>query len=252
MNRRTVYHIEFLGLPAAGKTTLARRLLHSDLAAGRNIFMPWKGYPITFGEKLEKLQRDINSAGKYLLGRPAKSFDIWCTCARFRQPSYVRQIRTFLNCLRAESLAKKLLISGISGDLILFDQGVFQAVWSLALESPMGSRGAQIEEFAEDLLDMLTLPDMVVRLDTPIDVIPDRLVSEPDEHRRFGRLIVTDPAWLDRGAKLIETLWHIACNRRNVATLRLTPDDDPVAALVGAMAGEDRGGGILSGRKVRP
>lgn len=218
-------HIEFLGLPAAGKTTLVENLLRGNLAVDRAISAPLTRAPVTVDQKLSKRYRDLISVSLQLLGSPVRSWRIWRACGVFKQPSASLWLRMCLSCLRVDRLARSA--SGRAGEdrLVILDQGVYQAVWSLALRAEFRSE-EQFVHGCRQLLACLAVPALVVLVDTPADVALRRLASEPAWHGRLPKLLESDPGWMRRTQEILAILWGIADSDPLVRTLRYTPDKD--------------------------
>ncbi|MCK5622441.1 MAG: hypothetical protein KAJ11_09135 [Alphaproteobacteria bacterium] len=223
-------HIEFIGLPAAGKSTLIEALQHGDLARDRVIVAPLKRAPVTRAEKLSMRLQDLASISRQLLGSPIRSRRIWNACAEFGQPSNALRLRMYLNCLRADILARSAHGTANENNLVILEQGAYQAVWSLALRSEFHTR----ERFmlcCRRLTDCLATPGLVILVNTPPDVARQRLASEPDLHGRLPRLLESDPGWMRRAQENIESLWEIACEDPQVKTFRYTAGEDALNDL---------------------
>ncbi len=215
-------HVELLGLPAAGKTTLVEGLRRGALAGGPDIVAPLTRAPVTPVEKAAKRYRDIATVLRQILGSPVKSLGIWRACAAFPQPSRSLQIRMYLSCLRVESLARGGGHAASRNRIVVLDQGVLQAVWSLALRAEIPP-GEGLAERCRMLLRLLARPALVILLDTPADIAVSRLADDPASHGRLPALLASDPAWLDRAREILDALWKIACEDPEIRTFRYDP-----------------------------
>lgn len=218
-------HIELLGLPAAGKTTLVENLQHGGLARDRDIIAPPKRAPATFGEKADKRYRDLTSVSRQLFGKPVWSHRIWRACAGFEQPSLAQQLRMYLNCLQVDDLARSALGSASENRAVILDQGIFQAVWSLALRANIQSR-EQLRQCSRALLDNLAMPELVILVDIPMDIACRRLALEPKAHGRLSALLESNPAWMHQAQEILDWTWAIACDERKIRTFRYDPGND--------------------------
>jgi len=212
-------HIEFLGLPAAGKTTLVEKLLQGTLGVEQAVVAPLTRTPVTLSEKVSKRYRDLVSVAGQLLGSPRKSFRIWRACRAFRQPSRSLWLRMYLSCLRVDWLARCTRTKAGETCRVILDQGVYQAVWSMALRAEFHSDD-QFRQACRQLLGCLAKPALVILVDTPADVVRQRLASEPDFHGRLPRLLESDSGWMLRTQKIMDGLWQIADSEPSMATLR--------------------------------
>jgi len=215
-------HIEFLGIPAAGKTTLVEAVAHGALAADHVIIAPLTRAPVTPAQRLSKRYRDLVSVSLQLLGNPARAVRIWRACSAFRQPSTSMRVRMYLSCLRVDWLARRGAAGTGNGHLVILDQGVYQAVWSLALRAEFDGED-QFLQSCRRLLACLAMPSLVILVDTPPEVARQRLTREPDAHGRLPKLLESDSDWMHRTHQIVESLWRIACNDPLVATFRYMP-----------------------------
>jgi hypothetical protein len=223
-------HIEFIGLPAAGKSTLIEALKHGDLARDRAIVAPLKRRPVTLAEKLSMRLQDFVSVSRQLLGSPIRSHRIWRACAAFRQLSTALRLRMFLNCLRVDILARNAHTTANENNLVILEQGIYQAVWSLALQTDFRNR----ERFLQcciRLIDCLAMPGLIILVNTPADVARQRLAKEPDLHGRLPRLLESDLGWMRRAQENLEGLWEIACDDPRIKTFRYTAGEDTLSDL---------------------
>lgn len=218
-------HIEFIGLPAAGKTTMVENLQHSDLVRERVIIAPLKRAPVTLSEKLTKRFQDLILVSRQLLGSPFRSRHIWRACGAFRQPSILMWLRMYLNCLRADSLARSAHARTNENNLTVLDQGIYQTVWSLALRAEFRSRD-HLQQCCRHLLGCLAMPGQVILIDTPADIARQRLAEETDLHGRLPKLLESDSGWMLQAQEILDGIWEIASDEPLIKTLRYTPGED--------------------------
>lgn len=218
-------HIELIGLPAAGKTTLVENLQHCSLGRDRNIIAPLKRAPVTSGEKAAKRYRDLTSVSRLLFGNPARAHRIWRACAGFGQPSLALQVRMYLNCLRVDSLARSGLGNTHENREVILDQGIFQAVWSLALRANIQSQ-ERLLQCSNALLSNLAMPELVILVDIPADIVSRRLALEPKAHGRLPGLLKSNPDWMHQAQEILDCIWGIACDEPLVRTFRYVPGNN--------------------------
>lgn len=234
LRERPMRHVEFLGIPASGKTTLAEHLLDRRVAADRVIVAPSTRAPTTPRARLSKRWRDLVSVSLQVLGSPARSYRIWHACRAFRQPSVVRWFRLYLNCLRVDQLARSAKTRARQNEILVLDQGVYQAVWSLALRAQFRS-DEQFVEGCRRLLACLAAPGLVVMVDTPVDVARQRLAQEPDEHGRLPALLASEPGWMHRAQEILDSLWALADTEPQTDTLRYRSGKDSLEDIGSAL-----------------
>lgn len=218
-------HIELLGLPASGKTTLVENLQQGSHARDREIIAPLKRAPVTIGERTAKRYRDFTSVSRQLFGDPARSHRIWRACTGFGQPSLALQVRMYLNCLRVDSLARSGNGNTHKIKDVILDQGIFQAVWSLALRANIQSQ-ERLLQCSRDLLGNLAMPELVILVDIPADIACRRLALEPKAHGRLAGLLESNPDWMHQAQEILDWTWAIACDEPMIKTFRYDPGND--------------------------
>jgi len=227
---REMRHVEFLGLPAAGKTTLVEKLLQGTLVAERAVVAPLTRTPVTLSERVARRYRDVVSVAGQLLGSPRKSLRIWHACRAFRQPSVSLWLRMYLSCLRVDWLARRTRKVAGETCLVILDQGVYQAVWSMALRAKFNSDD-RFRRACVQLLDCLARPALVILVDTPADVVHQRLASEPKFHGRLPKLLESNSDWMEHTKWILGVLWEIADSEPSVATLRHSSATDRLSDI---------------------
>lgn len=228
--------VELFGLPACGKTTLVEALSPLMHASGRKMLVPLPRQPSTVRQRGEKAIRDWSAIGRMACGTLDGATAIWHACRRFEQPTTSQQIRLFLGCLRLEGLTRNYRELAREGEIIMFDQGLFQAIWSLALGSRTGDV-TKLEQAATDLLKCMTMPDLVVLIDTPPAEVRRRLKLGPRGHGRLGNLIRQDPIWMDQASARLHLIWSVCRHQPDIRTYRVSqvgPDLPALAHLLGS------------------
>jgi hypothetical protein len=216
--------IELCGLPGAGKSTLARKLVQ-ELAdrghtayAGASAIAPTSPAPRRVAVKAALAMAET-------LAHPA------CTAASVTAVFRSGQSHTAdvpARALQWTVTQRLLRAARRTPGLHVFDEGVIQALWSLGL---CGDARPVLR--ALDGSRAWARPDLVVVLEAPLDVVLERLVSRPSRHSRIQALdpILWRPA-LARGQWLLDQLvswWSGVYGQDGVARVR-GPED--VADLV--------------------
>jgi hypothetical protein len=216
-------YIELFGLPASGKTTLLESLVEPAANENLKLLVPLPRSPLTPKDKWNKFVRDVSSVTRLQFGRFNVSREIWRACQLFRQPTITQQTRRYLDCVRLESLVRQYSRIASQHDVIAFDQGLFQAIWSLALQADVQDQ-KMLSEITKPILNVMTTPHLVIFVDTPREVAYRRLVREPPGHGRLVSLMKEDPSWMDHACMHLETIWDLTGRQPGVRTFHWIPD----------------------------
>lgn len=167
--------VEFVGLPGAGKTTVARhviRRLRRDgyRCADRRLI---GGEPLVRAAHYARFAaRTVTAPGQLLAA-------IRCGLAvEPLTPDRVRHTLTLCAWGYRLDLAHRRDL-----DVILFDQGVLQTVWSVILDGDMPSVAA-----LERALQTMALPTAYVHFDIDIDSAVSRIQQRPTGTSRFDHM----------------------------------------------------------------
>jgi hypothetical protein len=137
----------------------------------------------------------------------------------------------FLNCVRFEALARGNGSEAADAGVVIFDQGIYQAIWSLALRAPRHILD-DLSRNAQPLLKLTRTPDLVVLVDTPAEVVRDRMRAAPTGHGRLPFLIQQDPHWLTKAEQSLNSVWQLACQGPPPLTYSLASTQSALEDLV--------------------
>ncbi|MFH0946843.1 MAG: hypothetical protein V2A76_16745 [Planctomycetota bacterium] len=173
--------IEFLGLPAAGKTTLALAVADILRAEGVRVFLPAVHEVHPSGGVRNKASRLAFLCGRFLR-HPAALWRAFAAIRRTRQETHA-DLRTVLeNLVTVAWLAER---ARAEGGVHLFDQGVFQAVWSVGLNAAYFD--------AKRHLTRLPRPDLLVLVTVEPQSGLSRLAARAEDGSRLGQVIHGQP-----------------------------------------------------------
>lgn len=160
--------IEFTGLPGSGKTTIANHVIENLLQNGNVV----NEGTINHKSRFQRVCLKIAEVVETLFQAPFESFHVILECAKIYKwsPAALKDIFNFLYLL---SRYRKADQSGNS--LWIFDQGLFQAYWSVSM---FGGKS----EILWNLTKKKT--DQVIIIETPSEVARNRLVSREDQGSR--------------------------------------------------------------------
>lgn len=222
--------VELCGLPGAGKTTLATAL--EDTLAARGIPCRVADREISAAvPRSQRALRRLRHATSTATRRPVTAARTARRFAAVRNESVRDTAAVLVQWLAVSDLATK---ARTGPGVHLLEEGLVQTAWTLLLRaegSPAEFRGGAL----------LTVPpassrsDIVLLVDTPVEVAAERLAARSSRHSRT-QLLETEQrvAELTRGRELLETLLANA----PAAVHRLTVLPGATAARLAAEAAE--------------
>jgi hypothetical protein len=216
--------VELCGLPGAGKTSLARTI--GDDPAGPRVTLPTGRVAPEVGAA-RRVPRKLRLALEDSVRRPGSELSMAHHILRSHQPGPAGVVSRWIQWSTTQALIDR---SRSRSGVHLFDEGVLQALWSIALH---GDAAATLRALRGSTRTWAS-PDLVLVLDPPVDVLVRRLRLRRSRHSRVQRL--SDDAELRaelvRGrAILAELLVWWQETRPGAPIVRLGDDDrDPDAA----------------------
>lgn len=172
--------IELIGSSGAGKTTLADGLaarLKRDGYAFRVVIGRRNGMP------LRSIRTSVGAVQSLLPGFPHGH--LAATLIDLLPP------RSFIWSMRLRGYISKLyamlIASNTTADIVLVDQGFIQLICSLVLLSGIVDRRR-----IADALASVPQPDLVIRMDVPLNILEARLMERRQRLGRIQRLLELD------------------------------------------------------------
>jgi thymidylate kinase len=210
--------VEFVGLPGAGKSSIALRV--GQLLAARGLAVEHATYPLAHaGSRIARRRRKLAAALHGLARSPSHAWRVAGVVRRADQRRFTDAARLVLN---AWMIAGALRHGDVGPRLCLADQGMGQLAWSILL----GARQALTEEVVEAMLATVPGPLTVIALHASLDTIARRLAARERPQSRLER---AGPAScsLARGETVLrELLAALARRAPAVRTLVFDNDDD--------------------------
>lgn len=207
--------VEFIGLPASGKSSLVRHLLINDANEGLvfcnpfiNIYrQPW-------------LKRNINKAMEifiYSFRNISKFFDLIKVIIQSEQRSIKDFLRVSFNFLYFFVLYEK---HSKSNDVILFDEGFLHNIWAV-IYSSQNKQAVLDKIFAFDIA-----PNVIIKVSCSNEIILDRLLQRKSNTRieneaNVSMIINQSKNDID---VIINTMNHIE-NKSDVKVFEVNNDD---------------------------
>jgi hypothetical protein len=211
--------IEFVGVPGAGKSTLSRLVADRLIAEGCPVSEP--SHWLDHGTRpwWRRLRKAWMLALE-LLAHPCNSVRVARRIAATKQREFGALWRLIANWLVVTSLTRR---ARRRGGCSVFDQGRWQALWSIALDARSGGEVGNLHA----LLDRLPAPDLVVVVDAAVDTAKDRLDSRRGGDSRVERAPGRADEMLFRGRRLVLDLAGLgerSMGGHGVGVLRLRND----------------------------
>ena len=208
--------VEFIGLPGAGKSTVARRV------AGllRDLEIPVRETLREFADERRgvALARKLTVVSKGILSRPWFAYRSARAVGRTRQQSAKDALKVLHNWILIVSL---IGARARSRGVHLFDQGIFQALWSIGYSAG----DARFGDVWTNLRPMTPKPDLVVIVECDPPMIVKRRIATRSEGggSRIEKLPPDHPVWF----RAIELLREV-----KTAVAQLAAEDRRVKMVV--------------------
>ena len=185
--------VEFLGLSGAGKSAVSHQVAERLRRRGLPVQEPTLTLaPAARRRSLWKRTLKSLHVTRELVMHPLSSLRSLRSMSATRQQRLRLVFRMGFNWLMLSSLMRTHRRS-----LHLFDQGAFQALWSIGLE---GGRGA-IRRVGPRLVATVPAPDAVVVIEAGAEVVADRLKVRAGRESRADRW---DPADVRRSQRTMD------------------------------------------------
>lgn len=198
--------VEFVGLPGVGKSHATRRLAARLADAG----VPSRSSALVLHEELPppaRILRKSAACAAQVVRRPGPSWRLVRTLVRTGQKRRLDVLRLAYNWLARVDLVRR---ARSSPGVELLDEGPLQLLWSVGFqgrEDTLRKWGSTLTETAP----VGFLPDVVVVVLAPLDVIEARLSARGKRAGRADRMDVTQrKAALIHGADLLVEILRAA------------------------------------------
>ena len=192
--------IEMFGLPASGKTTVANWLVASMEATGVDAYLVSATRPARIGRLYRRITKLLNMIRLSLLATGAE-IDARELLTLFPQQDRMRALRLQHYLVHLRTLLAR---ANERDEVLIFDQGSLQALFSLASTSSSYSHESLLVA-----LERLPQPDLLVALETPPTIVAERLRTD-NSHGTLANIIASDEAAMFTSAQMSARLRLIA------------------------------------------
>jgi thymidylate kinase len=198
--------VEFLGLPGAGKSTLAR--LAAEALVERGIAVEYVNRTLTHGAGPPR--RWLRKAGRVIEGLVRTPR---CSALTIRRIHETRQrsprdfLITAFNWLLVTTLVRR---AAASRKVFLLDQGIAQALWSVGFSA----QGQAWQETMRQVASCAPAPDMIFLVHAGLLNIKDRLALRRHNLSRLSGTQAINSEPLVRASALLEAVADIMRSRQ--------------------------------------
>lgn len=243
--------VELIGASGAGKTTLARALasrsstdaparmatdLVTDRPGRRWIVNPHAINLLSDVTALPSFMRSLRDGGEFVRFAFAR--------LRRHAPSTFAELNYMRNIVRkvgVHGLARRADV----GTTFLFDEGTILTAYQLFAYSDVQFTEVELERFAR----LVPLPDRIVHVRAPLDVLVRRAMTRADRRRELARKDEHEvERSIVRAAALFDALAGISPIKDRLVTVELGDEPDHLDAAVREVEGSFAGNDVASPR----
>jgi Mrp family chromosome partitioning ATPase len=211
--------VTFVGLPGTGKSTLSARAAQLLLQRG----IPCR---VCKEAAFRKLRNKAAWVAREVIGNPRWAARSVRGILATRQRSLLDLVKMVVNWLCLSFLIRR---AAGAGGVCLFDEGLFQALWSVGL-------GARNEGWLSSLplLDPTPpAPSLTVVVRSSLETVERRLAARPACASRLEKWLPEDPGILSKAGRLMEVVEELVGRRcrREEGMRVLVIDNDRKDAL---------------------
>ena len=177
-------------MPGVGKSAIAHRL--GQRLGNEGIAVAQPSYELAHGiSRARRVARKLAIVGSETLRSPGL---VWRSFQ-----STVGSLKTIFNWILVAALARRAReYDGVS----LFDEGLFQGLWSLGLEGDL----AVVEALVSRLPELAPLPDYLIVSQASAGTVESRVRSRADNNSRLDVRIDSEPDLIQRGLETLDAI----------------------------------------------
>ncbi|HEY5903524.1 MAG TPA: hypothetical protein VIU39_13295 [Anaerolineales bacterium] len=227
--------IEFMGLPGAGKTTLAQFVLEELTAAGYRCFaLNRLDEPEPIEKRKGGLTSKLRTAGGVLVSTLRYRLIAGSAWAYTRQirPFNLNSFRRYFVLLTRLDLLRRLMRGPY--DILLLDQGLLQSIWSLSATGEPPRDDCQLETLLQAI--HAELSPLIVGVHVGADLAVERVTTRPTRRSRFDTIPASQASSLLRRQKdVISRILSLSAGLQEASCLDVNgsrPPDQNVRLIV--------------------
>jgi thymidylate kinase len=221
--------VEFIGPTGSGKTTLARGLVRRGAGAqpvrmATDLLTDRPGRRWIDNAHAINLLADVTVLPSFIrsVDRHREFLRFAFDRLRWHAPSTFATLNYMRNMVRKLGM-HEMTRRADPGTTFLVDEGTILTAYQLFVYSDAPFTGADLERFGR----LVPLPDLIVHVKAPIDVLLRRAIDRPDRRRELSR--ADEEAverWIVRAAEMFDALAEVQPIRDRLVTIEIT-DDEP-------------------------
>lgn len=222
--------VEFLGLPGVGKSTISHQVAEILRKEGISVAEP----TYVLAHKTRTHTRILKKSAHAIWGtlcRPSRACLLASVVVASRQRSIGDSARTLFNCLFLSSLMRRC---EQAGGIYLFDQGMFQALWSIGFHADDRAFVNSLHK----LCNVILLPAVIVLVEAPVESIKQRLTGRIGFASRLEKQDMDDTFSWERAVSVLEGIKGILYSRAQCRSVHLLCMDNALEKDAALHVGE--------------
>jgi thymidylate kinase len=221
--------VEFIGPTGSGKTTLARGLVRRGVGArpvrmATDLLTDRLGLRWIDNAHAINLLADVTALPSFIrsLDRDREFLRFAFDRLRRHAPSTFARLNYMRNMVRKLGM-HEMTRRADPGTTFLVDEGIILTAYQLFVYSDAPFTQADLERFGR----LVPLPDLIVHVKAPIDVLLRRAVARPDRRRELAHEDEEEvKRWIVRAAEVFDALAEVEPIRDRLVTIEVA-DDEP-------------------------
>jgi thymidylate kinase len=219
--------VEFIGATGAGKTTLARKLVDRGVTAhpvrmATDLVTDRPGRRWIDDPHAINLLADVTALPSFIRSLDRDREFLRFAFDRLKQhaPSTFAKVNYMRNMVRKLGMYE-MTRRADPGTTFLVDEGTILTAYQLFVYSDAPSTQTDLERFGR----LVPLPDLIVYVKAPIDVLVSRAMIRPDRRRELARNDAGEmERWIGRAVELFDALAEIEPIRDRLLTVEIADD----------------------------
>ena len=216
---RDCISVEFFGMPGVGKSTLSSRA--AEILYEKGLSVEQQMYVLAHQiSRTKRVAIKVPYVVKEIFINPRYAILSAREILSTKQSSAVDLAKVLFNWFFISSLIRQ---NGYFHGIRLFEEGIFQASWSIVLSAQRGSASSMLS----NLYTLMPTPTVIVIIESRLQTIRHRLSERPGYESRLERWLGNDRNLLERSASLFEEINKILktiSERKQIHSLVISND----------------------------